>query len=93
VRNTLTNSVEEVWNFPCSFPIKAIGRNSADFQALVVEIVRRHAPDLNDDAVSSRTSGGDAYQAVTAVFTARSREQLDALYSELSGHEQVLMVL
>ncbi len=84
---------DEIWNFPCPFPIKIIGRNSDDFEALVVEIVRRHAPDLEESAVSSRTSGGNAYRAVTATFMAQSRAQLDALYSELSGHEQILMVL
>ncbi len=89
----MTGSSETVWQFPCSFPLKAFGRNSDDFEALVVEIVRRHVPDLDDSAVSSRTSGGDAYRSVTATFMAQSREQLDALYSELGSHEQVLMVL
>jgi putative lipoic acid-binding regulatory protein len=89
----VTDSTERIWNFPCSFPLKAFGRNSDDFEALVVEIVRRHAPDLDDNAVSSRTSGGNAYRSVTAVFTAHSREQLDALYLELSQHEQILMLL
>ncbi len=79
--------------FPCEFPLKAVGKNSDDFEALIVAIVRRHVPDLDYSAVSSRTSGGDAYRAVTATFVARSREQLDALYTELSSHEQVLMVL
>jgi uncharacterized protein len=89
----MTDSGETVWKFPCSFPLKAFGRNSDDFEALVVEIVRRHVPDLDDSAVSSRTSGGDAYRSVTATFIAHSREQLDALYSELSSHEKILMVL
>jgi uncharacterized protein len=89
----VTDSSEALWNFPCSFPIKVIGRNSADFEALVIEIVRRHAPDLDDSAVSSRTSGSDAYRSVTATFMAHSRAQLDALYLELSRHEQILMVL
>jgi len=79
--------------FPCAFPVKAIGRHSADFEAIVVGIVRRHAPDLRDDAVSSRLSGHGAYLAVTATIIARSREQLDALYRDLNGHAQVLMVL
>jgi hypothetical protein len=89
----MPDPIESGWNFPCAFPLKVFGRNSAEFEALVVEIVRRHAPDLDDGAVSSRTSGGDAYRAVTATFTAHSREQLDALYLELSQHEQVLMLL
>jgi uncharacterized protein len=89
----MSDPATDVFQFPCAFPVKAFGRNSAEFEALVIAIVRRHAPDLDDSAVTSRTSGGDAYRAVTATFTAYSREQLDALYTELSGHEQVLMVL
>ena len=89
----MSDSAADIFHFPCSFPIKAFGRNSDDFEALVIAIVRRHAPDLDDRAVTSRTSSGDAYRAVTATFTAYSRAQLDALYTELSGHEQVLMVL
>jgi putative lipoic acid-binding regulatory protein len=79
--------------FPCEFPLKAFGKNTDDFETLIVTIVWRHVPDLDVSAVSSRTSGSDAYRAVTATFMARSREQLDALYTELSSHEQVLMVL
>jgi uncharacterized protein len=90
---SMTKPADTVWNFPCAFPLKVFGRNSAEFEALVVEIVRRHAPDLEDSAVSSRLSGGNAYRSVTATFTAHSREQLDALYLELSQHEQVLMLL
>jgi putative lipoic acid-binding regulatory protein len=89
----MSDSAADVFQFPCTFPVKAFGRNSDDFEALVIAIVRRHAPDMEDNAVTSRTSRGDAYRAVTATFTAHSREQLDALYVELSGHEQVLMVL
>ncbi len=89
----MPDSAADIFQFPCSFPIKAFGRNSADFEALVIAIVRRHAPDLDDSAVTSRISRGDAYRAVTATFTAHSRAQLDALYLELSGHAQVLMVL
>ena len=92
-RHDMTEAVEAIWNFPCSFPLKAFGRNSDDFEAVVIEIVRRHVPDLDDSAISSQLSKRNAYRAVTATFTARSREQLDALYLELSRHEQVLMVL
>ena len=36
-------SEETLLEFPCAFPIKAMGRAEADFEALVVQIVRRHA--------------------------------------------------
>ena len=89
----MTTPRAAIWNFPCQFPLKVFGRNSDEFEALVVEIVRRHVPDLDAGAVSSRTSHGAAYRSVTTTFTAHSREQLDALYTELSQHEQILMLL
>ncbi len=82
-----------VFVFPCEFPIKAIGHSSADFQDTVVSIIRRHAPDLDERTVTSRSSGQGNYLSISATFTAHSREQLDALYVELSGHDQVLWVL
>ena len=83
----------DVFQFPCDFPLKAMGHNTDEFEILIVTIVRRHAPDLADHAVSSRLSSNGKYRSVTATFTAHSREQLDALYTELSAHEQVLMLL
>ena len=59
----------------------------------MVEIVRRHAPDLGEGAVSSRVSSGGRYLAVTLTVRAESRGQLDAIYRELSGHPDVLMSL
>ena len=79
--------------FPCRFPLKTIGKNSADFESVVVEIVRRHVPELKDEEISRRMSKDGKYLSVTTTFTAESREQLDGLYYELSSHEYVMMVL
>lgn len=79
--------------FPCEFPLKVMGRAGGGFDALVVELVRRHVADLDPRAVRSRASRGGSYLAVTVTVRAESRSQLDALYRELSGHERVLMVL
>jgi putative lipoic acid-binding regulatory protein len=79
--------------FPCRFPLKTIGKNTAGFETTIVEIVRRHAPDLQDHEISSRLSKDGKYVSITTTFTAESREQLDGLYYELSSHEQVMMVL
>jgi putative lipoic acid-binding regulatory protein len=79
--------------FPCTFPIKAIGRDTDGFEAVVTEIVRRHVPNLTDDAITRRPSARSNYLAVTANIVADSQEQLDALYRELSAHKQVLFLL
>lgn len=79
--------------FPCSFPIKAMGLAGADFDAVVVGIVRRHAPDMAEAAVAVRPSAEGKYLAVTVTIQAQSRAQLDAIYRDLVACEQVLMAL
>ena len=84
---------EPLLRFPCDFPIKVMGRAAPGFEALVVQIVRRHAPDLGEGAVSSRVSSGGRYLSVTLTVRAEGRAQLDAIYRELSAHPDVLMSL
>jgi uncharacterized protein len=79
--------------FPCRFPVKAMGLSRPDFDTLVVGIVRRHAPDLSEGAVTLRTSRGGKYVAVTVVIEATSREQLDAIYQDLSDDDRVVWAL
>ncbi len=79
--------------FPCDFSIKAMGLATPEFDALVVEIVRRHAPDLGEGAVQTRASKGGKYLAVTVTISATSKVQLDAIYQDLTDHELVLMSL
>lgn len=84
---------ETVMEFPCDFPIKAMGLSDGQFEALVVALVRKHAPDLAEDAVRTVDSKGGKYLSVTITVRANSREQLDNIYRELTACEQVLMAL
>lgn len=79
--------------FPCEFPVKAMGPATREFESLVLGIVRRHVPDLGEGAVRSRISAQGKYLSITVTFRATSREQLDRLYEELNAQEQVLMTL
>jgi len=79
--------------FPCDFPVKAFGRGGEDFDLRVVEIVRRHAPDLGESAVSSRASKGGRFTAVTITVRAHSQTQLDAIYRDLSASDHVIMAI
>jgi putative lipoic acid-binding regulatory protein len=79
--------------FPTVFPIKVMGRREDGFAQVVSEVVLRHAPDFSPATMEMRTSKAGRYLSLTVTINARSREQLDALYSELSGHPMVMMVL
>lgn len=84
---------DSLLEFPCLFPLKVMGLTGPDFDILVVEIVRRHVPDLDDDAVRAKPSREGKYTALTITLKAHSKAQLDALYMELCAHQRILMVL
>ena len=79
--------------FPCTFPIKAMGKNTDDFEALVTDIVLAHAELWPDQAIRSEASKEGNYVSITAVIKAESQEQLDAIYQELTDCDQVKMAL
>ena len=84
---------ESLIEFPTEFPIKVMGRAIDGFAQLVLEIVRRHAPDYDGSTMEFRPSSTNKYLSLTCTINARSKDQLDGLYRELSGHPDVTMVL
>lgn len=84
---------DSLLEFPCDFPLKVMGLAGPDFEAEVIAIVRRHVPDLAEGAISVRASSGGKYSALSISFRAHSREQLDALYRELTACPLVSMAL
>ena len=79
--------------FPCRFPIKAMGRQSEDFERTVTSIIGRHAELWPGEEILTRPSTSGNYVSVTAVVDAQSQQQLDAIYQDLTDCEQVLMAL
>ncbi|PWG65242.1 YbeD family protein [Sediminicurvatus halobius] len=80
-------------DFPCEFPIKAMGRTDADLAALVWRIVSSHAPATPAEALRTTPSRHGRFVSVTVTITAESRAQLDAIYHELQSHGDVLATL
>jgi uncharacterized protein len=79
--------------FPSDFPIKVMGRCDSDLRALTQTIIERHAGPLPESSIRTRTSGDGNFLALTYVVHATSREQLDAIYRELTACKSVLMAL
>lgn len=79
--------------FPCDFPLKVMGAAGEGFAQSVLEAVLRHAPDFDATSMEMRPSRGGNYLSLTCTIRARSREQLDALYRELTAHPLVKIVL
>jgi len=79
--------------FPCQFPIKAMGLSTSGFEAVALQAVRRHAPDFDPEQMHARPSRQGRYLSVTFTINATSREQLDTIYLALTGCDDILVVL
>ena len=86
-------SDESLIEYPCDFPIKVMGRRVDGFAQAIAEVVQRHDAGFDPSTMGLRASSGGNYLGLTVVVRATSREQLDALYRELTSHPMVSYVL
>lgn len=80
--------------FPCRFEIKVMGRPSNRFRALVGKILTEHLHDSGDLLqVLEKQSRNGRYISMTYIIWARCKQQIRAIYVDLSRCEVVLMTL
>lgn len=84
---------ETLLEFPCHFPIKAMGKSSTNFDTIVVGIVSQYVDGIKEGAVKIKSSKGGKYSSVTITIEATSKQQLDAIYQGLTDCSKVLMAL
>jgi uncharacterized protein len=70
-----------------------MGKNIAEFSDIILDIIRRHAPDLRDENISFRPSRNNNYLAVNVIIYATGTQQLQALFDDLKASGLVSMVL
>lgn len=83
----------DLFEFPCEFPIKILGRCVPELAQTISAIVLKYAPDYDPLTMEIRTSSQRSYLGLTCTINAKSRDQLNQLYLELSQHPLVTMVL
>lgn len=80
--------------FPCErYPIKVIGDAGEGFADLVIEVIQRHAPDLDATSLVVRDSRNGRFLSVQVLITATGVEQLQAIHVDLRATGRVHMVL
>jgi putative lipoic acid-binding regulatory protein len=84
---------ETLLEFPCDFPVKAMGLACDELEIAVIEIINRHVEYLAEDALKMKPSKTGKYTAITITITASSKEQLDAIYIDLTACEHVSIAL
>ena len=84
---------ETLLEFPCKFPVKAMGRSEEGFVELVTGIILSHASMFEGEAITTNASANGKYISVTITIEALSKAQLDQIYQGLTDCEQVLVAL
>lgn len=80
--------------FPCAnYPVKVIGDAGEGFNEMVIEVIRRHAPEVDAGALQQRDSRTGRYLSVQVLITATGNEQLQAIHLDLKATGRVHMVL
>ena len=79
--------------FPCDYPVKIVGENRDSFAETVVELTRRHAPEITTEHVRIRASRAGNYCAVTITIRATGELQLRELHNTLKAYPLVRLVL
>ena len=84
---------ETLLEFPCEFPVKAMGLACVELEVAVIEIINRHVDNLGEGAVTMKPSRNGKYTAITVTIIAHSKQQLDNIYIDLSACEHVSIAL
>jgi len=93
---TESNSPEQAVKieFPCErYPVKVVGDASEGFQEVVIDVIRRHAPDLDETTLVVRNSRNGRFLSLQVLITATGIDQLQAINTDLRATGRVHMVL
>jgi len=89
----MSDSKDTLFEFPCDYPLKVMGKRTDDFRSLVLGIVQKHSGSIAPANIVERPSKDGNYLSLTITLHAQSKAQLDALYRDLTSCERVLVAL
>lgn len=80
-------------DYPARFPLKVLGKDTDEFEAAVLGLVRSRCPQAEHIDIRRRSSSGGKYLALTLTFTVHSQRQLEDIYQDLYDCDHVVMSL
>lgn len=72
---------------------KVMGAAHHPLTEIVVEIVKKHAPDFDETRISVKSSRTGKYDSVTAVVWVTEKTQLENIYRDLNARDEVSWTL
>ena len=70
-----------------------MGRDTQEFRLIVRALIENHVGPVAEEMIQVNLSGKGNFVSVTITVTATSQQQLDAIYRDVSNHDDVLMAL
>lgn len=84
---------EDIFNFPCDYPVKVMGKDCHKLHTEMCTIIKRHAGEIHPSKITSRKSTKGNYIAYTVRIVATSVAQLNSINKELQEHPLVSYIL
>ncbi len=85
--------IEKLLVFPTVFPLKVMGLRVDSFAQEISKVVCHYIPDFDPASIEMRSSSKGTYLSVTLNLKVDSRVQLEAVYTAVSTHPMVKIVL
>lgn len=79
--------------FPARFPIKIMGKHSADFQAAILKIANTLIPQDKLLEINEKPSSNGKYLGITVIAVFDSQADIDAVYQAITAEPSVIMAL
>lgn len=89
----MQKTTEEIFNFPCDYPVKVFGEKCPELEEETLKIITKHCGEIHPKSVSKKESSKGNYLSLTIPIIATSKEQLDKMNSELQNHKLVKYIL
>ncbi len=86
-------SAEEIFNFPCDYPIKVMGKNCKQLRVEICNIIERYAGEIHTSKITSKKSAKGNYISYTVRIVATSKTQLNSINKELQEHPLIAYIL
>jgi|JI10StandDraft_1071094.scaffolds.fasta_scaffold765932_1 putative lipoic acid-binding regulatory protein len=80
-------------HFPVVFSLKVVAAVDVDLESIIKPVMQKNDVDAEHLRLSKRSSSNGKYNSYTVTFMAKSQEQLDNIYRELSGNPEIVFVL
>lgn len=84
---------EELFNFPCDYPIKVMGLDCPELKGTILGIIERHTGKLHPRQISHRKSTKGRYISYTFRAIISSKRQINTINQALQDCELVAYIL